>query len=274
MVSIYWIFSQITAETQSCPIFIRLIIFWEIDHCLWIAETYHAICRACISNHKSGNLEVRCQLEPSLELTHTVFVGLFFGNWCDVFAVLSNLVTNLLITISLKRTMPPSIFKELQAMHECPLHATSWAIECYHECIDRNWNNWLHLCEIMNRCNLQTSKFDFVKRRVFSEESADWSWNVKFGKPWQGGFEWYWGHYGGFLRHYSPLSFPIEFSANTIRFLISYHDFVMATCRWGRVESDLGELDVAFTPVSYFNFRFLSGLALGLTHEYPACPAL
>jgi hypothetical protein len=58
-----------------------------------------------------------------------------------------------------------------------------------HHRINRQWNIVLRFCDIANRGHLLTSKSDFLKNRIFSEDVTEASWDTEFGEVWQEDFE-------------------------------------------------------------------------------------
>jgi hypothetical protein len=103
-----------------------------------------------------------------------------FRNWSATSGVLSNPVRNLLLRISIKKSMLSSISCRMQAMLECQSQSISWIIECAHQCIDQNRNIMLQFANIKNRGNLLASELKFLKNRILSEEFANGCWDVEF----------------------------------------------------------------------------------------------
>jgi hypothetical protein len=58
------------------------------------------------------------------------------------------------------------------------------------QCIDRQWNIVLRVCDIANIGDLLASEFDVLKNRAFSEDLTEGSWDTKFGDAWQENFAW------------------------------------------------------------------------------------
>jgi hypothetical protein len=54
-------------------------------------------------------------------------------------------------------------------------------LESPHQGIGRQWNIVLRFCDIANIGDLLALEFDFLKNRVFSEDVAAGSWDIKFG---------------------------------------------------------------------------------------------
>jgi hypothetical protein len=64
-----------------------------------------------------------------LELTQVLITHFFSQNSCLFLRVLSNPVKNLLFPARIQDALLPSMSRQLQALAECGLHITTWAIE-------------------------------------------------------------------------------------------------------------------------------------------------
>jgi hypothetical protein len=154
---------------------------------LFLRDTFHFDDFVGMAKNKRIHPAAR---DWNFQLTRTVIFDLRFADWCALFGALLNPVEDLLFTMVVKSGMLPSLSWSIQSMRECPLHRTSWAVECPRQRIGRNRNLVFPFCDITNRSNLLASELDLLESRVFAEDLVQTSWDAQFCEAWQEDLEW------------------------------------------------------------------------------------